>query len=98
MNESTMDELKARQQQEITDFINKCPHNQIVVEDTKDGFHGRDITIRCSICRLNLVGYVVDGTQSYLSYVRDCVKSYPGNCRETDPPYQTKENKESERV
>ena len=38
---------------------------------------GRDITLRCGRCRLNLLTYIVDGSMSYLSYVRDCVDGHP---------------------
>ena len=77
----TMNELEEEQRAAREDFVKYCPHIDIIVEDTHFG-NRRDITLRCSRCRENLVGYCIDGrSQSYLAYVRECVQKYPGNMR-----------------
>ncbi len=73
----SMKELQEKQCKEREEFVNDCPHSDVKVEDCSEGFRKRSITLRCVRCRLNLVGYVIDGDLSYLSYVRDCVNGYP---------------------
>ena len=77
---NTIKDLRETQQREIDKFIQDCPHLDITVEDESFGWE-RSITIRCKRCRLNLVGYIVNKSQSYLSYVRDCIAKYPGNIK-----------------
>ena len=76
----TIEGLRKKHRCEEDQFIGACPHVDVLVEDISFAFR-RSITIRCKRCRLNLLGYVVDGSQSYLSYVRDCVNGYPGSNR-----------------
>ena len=78
--ENTMKELEIKQIEERREFVQLCPHTEVKVEDTSFGSR-RSITIRCARCDLNLVGYLVDNPQSYLSYVQECVKDYPGNIK-----------------
>ncbi len=74
-----LEEMDKRHREEMESFIIACPHNDVLVEDVTVGFRRRDITLRCSRCRLNLLTYCIDNGLSYLSYVRDCVKGHPGS-------------------
>ena len=74
-------ELETKHQIELDRFVENCPHLKVKVEDYRSGFE-RTITIRCERCNLNLAGYIVNKSQSYMSYVRDCVSKYPGNVKE----------------
>jgi hypothetical protein len=78
VGEESLEEVRKRHDKEIEEFIENCPHVDIVVEDYSFYPH-RDITLRCKRCGLNVVGYHIDPPQSYLGYVRDCVAKYPGN-------------------
>ena len=75
-------ELKEKHYEELEKFIKVCPHTDVSVEDNVTGFRQRTITIRCNRCRLNLLGYSIDGGQSYMSYVRDCVNGHPSSRKE----------------
>lgn len=69
----SIEELKKKHEEETAQFIEDCPHPEVLIEDTSVGSRQRNITIRCKRCRLNLLTYIIDGSQSYVSYVRDCV-------------------------
>jgi hypothetical protein len=86
-------ELRKKHAREINGLIDKCPHTKVMVEDHTFGSK-RDITIRCVECQLNLAGYVIDGEQSYMAYVNDCIKEYPGNIRNTEGSIYFKDKKE----
>ena len=74
--ESTIKEVLDRHIREIEEFVKACPHTDVVVEE--GGFGGeRTITLRCNRCQLNLLGFSVGHSCSYLSYVRDCVNGHP---------------------
>jgi hypothetical protein len=87
----TITELRAKHANEERAFIKACPHLNVCVEDHSFGSR-RDITLRCTDCLLNLAGYLIDGEQSYMAYVGDCVKSYPGNIRNTPGSMYYEEN------
>lgn len=72
----TIEELRKRHDQEIAQFVKDCPHTDVSVEDSSFGSE-RAITLRCNNCKLNLLGFLVSRSYSYLSYVRDCVNGYP---------------------
>lgn len=74
-----LETLKEKHRSEIEEFIKDCPHTDVIVEDRTPGFRQREITLRCARCRLNLLGYSIDGDWSYMSYVRDCVNGHPGS-------------------
>ena len=76
MKANSMEGLREIQQEERDEFARTCLHSEILIEDSPDYGQGRTITLRCARCRLNLLGYIVTGTRSYLSYVRECVKDY----------------------
>jgi hypothetical protein len=94
-DETTMDALRKRQQAEVQAFIDGCLHNNVKVEQDT-GFNKHGITIRCAICGLNLVGYMVDGSHSYCTYIRDCVKAWPGNVRKGWPKKEEPAKNEQE--
>lgn len=73
----SMKELEEKQHTEREVFVRNCPHTEVDIEDHGTGFRKRDITLRCKRCRLNLLTYCIDGSWSYLSYVRDCVDGHP---------------------
>jgi len=88
-----IEDLRKKHYEETEEFINNCPHTDVLVEDHSEGFRKRSITIRCKRCRLNLAGYVIDGSQSYMSYVRPCINGHPdsrekcenqGHCANTE--------------
>ena len=68
-----IDELREKQENEIKEFIENCTHPNVKVEDYPDYRGGRIITIRCTICRLNLAGFSTDSRGTALDYVRDCI-------------------------
>lgn len=72
-------QLQDKHYRELEEFIKDCPHTDVSVEDNVAGFRWRTITIRCKRCDLNLLGYEIDGSMSFMSYVRACVNGYPGS-------------------
>ena len=75
----TIKELEKKHREEIDRFVKDCPHTDIEVLDNIVGFKHRSIVIRCKRCRLPLLGYEVDNSLSYMSFVEDCVKGHPGS-------------------
>ncbi|KKN76936.1 hypothetical protein LCGC14_0365880 [marine sediment metagenome] len=75
----TLKEIEKRHEKEKEQFTSDCPHTEVKVCDQTIGFRHREISLICDRCRLNLLGYTIDGDMSYMSYVRDCVKGHPSN-------------------
>lgn len=76
----TLQELEARHEEEKREFVASCPHTEVKVYDVVVGFRHRRIIFICHRCRLNLLGYEIEGGKSYVSYIRDCVKKNKEDC------------------
>ena len=80
IEENTIEELRKRHDKETAQFVKDCYHTDVAVEDSTWGGE-RTITIRCKRCKLNLLSYITNKSQSFLSYVRDCANGHPDSIK-----------------